>query len=60
MNPYMGESTKPVTLPTFVLLTWRPPWGPMNFAPMATSSRIDRGHVYTCQNLILAVSLIYT
>ena len=40
----MGASTEPVTLPTFGLSTWRPPWGPMSFAPMAASSRIDMGY----------------
>ena len=40
---YLGASTEPVTLPTFGLSTWRPPWGHMSFAPMAASSRINRG-----------------
>ena len=55
----LGASTQTVTLPTFDLSTWRPPWGPMSFAPMAASSRIDRGTVicqnFHFQNLILAV-----
>ena len=41
----LGESTEPVTWQTFCLSTWRPPWGPMSFAPMAASSMIDRNVV---------------
>ena len=40
----VGHSTEPVTWQTVCLSTWRPPWGPMSFAPMAASSRIDRGY----------------
>jgi len=28
---------------TYYLPTWRPLWEPMNFAPMAASSKINRG-----------------
>ena len=35
---------------TSFLSTWRPPCGPMSFAPMAASSRMDRGTI-TCQKL---------
>ena len=38
----MGESTAPGMWQTFCLSTWRPPLGPMSFAPMAVSSKIDR------------------
>ena len=38
----LGASMEPLTLPTFDLSTLRPPWGPMRFAPMAASSRIDK------------------
>ena len=39
-----GQSTERVTSVTASLATWRPPCGPMSFAPMAASSRIDRGY----------------
>ena len=38
-----------------ILKFWRPPWGPMSLAPMAASSRIDRGCTRPVKNdLILA------
>ena len=39
-----GHSTEPVTTVTTFLPTWRPPCGPMIFAPMAASSKMDRGY----------------
>ena len=35
-----------------------PPWGPMNFAPVAASSRVDRGCTPVKNYLILAVSQV--
>ena len=34
---------EPVTSETAYLSSWIPPYGPMSFAPMAASSRIDGG-----------------
>ena len=31
-------------LQTFCLSTWRPPWRPMSFAPMAARSKVERGY----------------
>ena len=42
-----GHCMEPVTTVTTYLSTWRQPCGPMSLAPMAASSRIDRG----CHNL---------
>ena len=40
----LGQSTEARYITNFCLSTWRPPWGPMSFAPMAMSSMIDRGY----------------
>ena len=42
-----GHSMEPVTT---YLSTWKPPCRPMSFAPIAASSKIDRGTI-TCQKL---------
>ena len=47
----LGESTDPVSLPTFGLSTWMPPWGSMSFAPMLASNRIDREHVHLSKTI---------
>ena len=43
-NSLTGQPTERVTSVTASLSTWRPLWGPMSLAPMAASSRIDRGY----------------
>ena len=40
---YLGHSTESVMPLTAYLSTCRSPWEPMSFAPMAESSRLDRG-----------------
>ena len=37
---------------TSFLSTWRPPCGPMSFAPMAASSRMDRGYHYLSKTIL--------
>ena len=50
---YSGcHSMEPVSLLTAYLSTWRPPCGHISCAPLAASSRIDRGY----HNLTKAIS----
>ena len=55
LSPKVLRKKNTVTSPTVYLSTWGPPWGPMSFAPMAASRRIDRD-INICQkDLILVV-----
>ena len=43
-HPLKGHSMEACHVSNPFLPTWMPPCGPMSFAPMAASSRIDRGY----------------